>query len=433
MVRNWRKQEDDLRKVKKSRQSFRGNKARWPQLEDKIEQWVTEQRAAGRSVSQVSIRLKAAAVARDMKINDFQGGPSWCFRFMKRRNLSVRTRTTASQQLLKDYEEKRAMSRTCRKNKITGKKIRPEHITNVDEVPLNFDVPVNRTVEKTGNDQHFCENEFFTDQHLCNQENHSSLKKEELEPLQIKEEQDEPELHQIKVEQEDTWTNLKIEQFEQKQEIAIVMATSISVENEHKEPNPNSEQPCCLTSAVTEKQDEEGSRHVDSGSAESEELKMKKRHLKTGCHHEESLFISHGSTSVNMDPPDSPASAGAPEAESTPMSATSPAPSASCASRSSAARRKRDNSIADLPSVMAQMHGDEMRLLERHHEEHKQHHQEYMQHLREVAADVRADAREAQEQDVALRREELAEMATFNRDFMTQFGRLVDALSSRCV
>ncbi|KAM9318715.1 extracellular calcium-sensing receptor-like [Pholidichthys leucotaenia] len=85
-----------------------------------------------------------------MKIDDFRAGPFWCFPFMKRRNLSIRTRTTILQQLPKDYEEKLAIFRTYRKNKITGKKIRPEHITNMDEVPLTFDIPVNHTVEKTG-------------------------------------------------------------------------------------------------------------------------------------------------------------------------------------------------------------------------------------------------------------------------------------------
>lgn len=150
MVRKWRKQKDDLKQVKKTKRSFRGNKARWPQLEDKIEQWVIEQRTAGRSVSTVSIRLKATAVARDMQINDFRGGHSWCFCFMKRHNLSIHTRTTVSQQLPKDYKEKLAIFRTYCQNKITEKKIRPEHITNMDEVPLTFDIPVNRTVEKTG-------------------------------------------------------------------------------------------------------------------------------------------------------------------------------------------------------------------------------------------------------------------------------------------
>ncbi|KAK6299839.1 hypothetical protein J4Q44_G00298720 [Coregonus suidteri] len=150
MVRKWRKQEDDLRQVNKTKQSFRGNKARWPQLEDKLEQWVVEQRAASRSVSTVTIRMKATALARDMIIDEFRGGPSWCFRFMEIRNLSIRTRTTVSQQLPKDYQEKLVTFRAYCKKKITEKKIRPEHITNMDEVPLTFDIPMNRTVEKTG-------------------------------------------------------------------------------------------------------------------------------------------------------------------------------------------------------------------------------------------------------------------------------------------
>ena len=56
-------------------------------LEDKIAHWVIKPRTT------VSVRFKAAAAAltRDMKINDFQEGPSWCFRFMKRRYLSNET------------------------------------------------------------------------------------------------------------------------------------------------------------------------------------------------------------------------------------------------------------------------------------------------------------------------------------------------------
>lgn len=74
MVRNWRKQDDDLRQVKKITQRFWGNNARWPELEDKIEQGVIGQRAAGRSISIVSI--PKSALAQDMNINYFQGGPS---------------------------------------------------------------------------------------------------------------------------------------------------------------------------------------------------------------------------------------------------------------------------------------------------------------------------------------------------------------------
>ncbi|GAA6090407.1 secretory phospholipase A2 receptor-like [Tachysurus ichikawai] len=69
---------------------------------------------------------------------------------MKRRHFSIRARTTVAQQLTADYKEKLAIFHTYCKNKITHKKIQPNHITNMDEVPLNFDIPVNHTVEKKG-------------------------------------------------------------------------------------------------------------------------------------------------------------------------------------------------------------------------------------------------------------------------------------------
>lgn len=50
----------------------------------------------------------------------------------------------------KDYKEELAIFRTYFKNKITEKKIRPQHITNIDEVPLTFDIPMDHTVAKTG-------------------------------------------------------------------------------------------------------------------------------------------------------------------------------------------------------------------------------------------------------------------------------------------
>ena len=84
-----------------------------------------------------------------MKINDFQGGPSWCFCFMKRCNLSIHTRTTISQQLLSDNKEKMALFRTYCLNKISENKIQPKHITSMDEVPLTFDISMNHTVKKT--------------------------------------------------------------------------------------------------------------------------------------------------------------------------------------------------------------------------------------------------------------------------------------------
>ncbi len=149
-IRGWRKQEDALKKTKKSRKAFRGDKARWPELEDRVEAWVNEQRAAGRGISTVLIRLKAKTFAEDMKIGEFQGGPSWCFRFMKRKDLSIRQRTTVCQKLPKDWEEKLESFRSYTGGLVQELKISLDHLANMDEVPLTFDIPMHRTVEKKG-------------------------------------------------------------------------------------------------------------------------------------------------------------------------------------------------------------------------------------------------------------------------------------------
>ncbi|KAF4794458.1 pogo transposable element with KRAB domain-like protein [Turdus rufiventris] len=56
---------------------------------------------------------------------------------------------TVSQRLLADYEEKVAMFRSYCKSKITENNIQAKHIINMDEVPLTFDMPLTRTVERT--------------------------------------------------------------------------------------------------------------------------------------------------------------------------------------------------------------------------------------------------------------------------------------------
>ncbi|TWW67222.1 hypothetical protein D4764_02G0002630, partial [Takifugu flavidus] len=66
----------------------------------------------------------AKAIAEEMDIEHFQGGPSWCFCFMRRLHLSIRARTTVAQRLLGDYRERVAIFRTYCCDKITV----PSHI-----------------------------------------------------------------------------------------------------------------------------------------------------------------------------------------------------------------------------------------------------------------------------------------------------------------
>ncbi|KAK7096455.1 hypothetical protein V1264_016230 [Littorina saxatilis] len=150
MIRRWRKQRGELVKCKKSTKAFRGCKARWPQLENEMEDWVNTQRADGRGVSTVQLRLKARTIATRLKIDDFKGGQSWCCRFLRRKGLSLRARTTLCQQLPPDFQEKMMSFRNYAQEQVAENLIGPQNIINMDEVPLTFDLPLTRTVNKKG-------------------------------------------------------------------------------------------------------------------------------------------------------------------------------------------------------------------------------------------------------------------------------------------
>ena len=71
MVRRWRRQHEQLTRCKKTTKAFRGKKSRWPELENVLEDWANTQRADGRGVSTVQIRLKAKTIATEQNIEDF--------------------------------------------------------------------------------------------------------------------------------------------------------------------------------------------------------------------------------------------------------------------------------------------------------------------------------------------------------------------------
>lgn len=74
MVRRWRCQREELSQSKRTTKAFRGNHNRWLELENFFEDWLNTQTESGCSVSMVQIRLKAEAIATEMRIKDFRGG-----------------------------------------------------------------------------------------------------------------------------------------------------------------------------------------------------------------------------------------------------------------------------------------------------------------------------------------------------------------------
>ena len=98
MIRKWRMQKNKLEGCNKKRKSFRTCRARWAELEEDLAEWVEVKRAGGHGVNTVQVRLKAKEMAEEKALDNFTGNATWCFRFMRRQNLSIRVKTTVSQQ-----------------------------------------------------------------------------------------------------------------------------------------------------------------------------------------------------------------------------------------------------------------------------------------------------------------------------------------------
>ncbi|XP_044278634.1 zinc finger protein 75D-like isoform X2 [Varanus komodoensis] len=84
MIRQWRKQEEQLLKMPEKKKALRGKPAKWPDLEQRLKTWILEQHQSGFCVSPKLIRCRARMFASEMKMVDFTGKAKWCFNFMRR-------------------------------------------------------------------------------------------------------------------------------------------------------------------------------------------------------------------------------------------------------------------------------------------------------------------------------------------------------------
>ena len=94
IIREWRKQEEELKKTKNRKHGLRYKEAKFPQLEEIMKTWVDDHRNNGYSVSTKMImeEAKRLAAERNIPANEFTGSSSWCYHFMKRNNLSMRVK-----------------------------------------------------------------------------------------------------------------------------------------------------------------------------------------------------------------------------------------------------------------------------------------------------------------------------------------------------
>ena len=154
-VRDWIKSKDKLKNIPKSKRSCRYSVSPFIQLESDLFNWITNLRSCGLVVTRFAIRLEALKLYKTNKSiyqieTPFKASEGWCTRFMNRTGLVLRTKTHISQKLPKDVEDKVLNFQKFVINERKNHAYLLSNIGNMDETPLNFDVPHNKTVNIKG-------------------------------------------------------------------------------------------------------------------------------------------------------------------------------------------------------------------------------------------------------------------------------------------
>lgn len=94
-VQRWKKDEETLKKMPKTKCALRTGIPKWPALENALFTIVLELRLQGNVVSRQTIINEAMkwAFQHPEAAENFQATPSWCARYMERYNLVLRLKT----------------------------------------------------------------------------------------------------------------------------------------------------------------------------------------------------------------------------------------------------------------------------------------------------------------------------------------------------
>ncbi|XP_034019860.1 uncharacterized protein LOC117504513 [Thalassophryne amazonica] len=102
-IRRWRTQKDCLKNSNSQRKAYRGPKnGRFQEIDRKVWQYVVDKRNEGLPITRAAIRLKALEIAEELNIptSEFKASLSWCRRMMRRKGISLRSRSHLDMQQL---------------------------------------------------------------------------------------------------------------------------------------------------------------------------------------------------------------------------------------------------------------------------------------------------------------------------------------------
>ena len=148
-VREWRKSSDKLRKCPKTAKRLEGGgrTVEDKEFDDKMMTWVKDSRAEGHAISGTSLQLEARRLTEDVA---FKASNGWLSSFKARHGLSTRQGTSIGQKLPKDSDEKLDRFHKFVIDARRTNKYELRDIFNMDETPMKFDMPGNRTLHPGG-------------------------------------------------------------------------------------------------------------------------------------------------------------------------------------------------------------------------------------------------------------------------------------------
>ena len=148
LVRDWKKAEEKLKGVHKTRKRTGTTRvANDHVLEDNLLTWFKAARADGHVVCGRALQLQALRIKGQ---SSFKASSGWLARFKFRHSLSTRRGTSIGQKLPKDSEEKTVSFHRFILQLREQHQYELQDVFNMDETPLQFDMPGSQTLESSG-------------------------------------------------------------------------------------------------------------------------------------------------------------------------------------------------------------------------------------------------------------------------------------------
>ena len=161
-VRQWRVQEADMKRLsserKKADDTLRRrrrltykSKAKYPDVEARLLDWVKEKREEGILVHGKAVRAKAKELVAEVYPDDnFKASNGWLVRFLRRNKLVSRRVTTVGQRIPGNAQDIAGKFLLDVQGIIAAETLEPAFVGNMDETPFWFDLTSDETYDFQG-------------------------------------------------------------------------------------------------------------------------------------------------------------------------------------------------------------------------------------------------------------------------------------------